>query len=106
MTDLLTPSTTVTFTVTKLPRQESKRKTLVRLMQMQPEIKKGLKALQKKRKQKDNITYVRAGVPWVNRKKAGDLVWLEVGASFTLTVTPQIVNDLKSIEPYVDAKAA
>ncbi len=106
MNDLLTASNNVTFTVKSLPKKEAQRKTLVRLMQMEPEVKKGLKRLQTKRKNVDNVTYIRAGVPWTNRKRATKIVWLEVGATFTIKVTAQLVPDLKSIEAFVDAKAA
>lgn len=106
MSDLLTPQNTVTFTITKLPRREAQRKTIQRLMQSQPDIQKGLKALQKQRRQKDNHTYVRAGRPWVDRARATRLTRVEQGASFTLRLTPQIIPDLRSVEEFLEAKAA
>ena len=105
MADLLSPNNTVTFTVKHLPHADAKRKTLVRLMQSQPEIRKGLRALQRQRRQRDNVTYQRAGKMWTHRKRATKLAWLEVGASFTLKVTPQIIPDIKSIERFVEMKA-
>ncbi|NNF42286.1 MAG: hypothetical protein HKN62_04425 [Phycisphaerales bacterium] len=105
MSDVLAPQKKVTFTVNKMPRRAADVKTIQRLMRLQPEIRKGLKALQKRRRQKDNVTYIRAGVPWTNRAKATRLTRVEPGATFTLELTPQIIPDVKSVERYLDAKA-
>ncbi|MDY7109924.1 MAG: hypothetical protein SYC29_14930 [Planctomycetota bacterium] len=106
MSDLLAPRNVVTFTITKLPRREAQRKTIQRLMQTQPEVRKGLKALQKQRRQKDNRTYIRAGLPWTDRARATRLTRVEEGASFTLRLTPQIIPDIRSVEAFLEAKAA
>ena len=45
----LTPTSTVTFTVTSMPKNERATKTLRRLMNMQPEIQKGLSMLARRR---------------------------------------------------------
>jgi hypothetical protein len=106
MSDILTPQNTVTFTITKVPRRDAQRKTIQRLMQSQPDIQKGLKALQKQRRQKDNRTYIRAGVPWTDRARATRLTRVEKGASFTLRLTPQIIPDIHSVEEFLEAKEA
>jgi hypothetical protein len=38
---------------------------------------------------------------WTSRKKASRVVTLKTGASFTITVTPQLAVDLKSVEKYL-----
>jgi hypothetical protein len=101
MSDALKPSETVTFTITKVPRRPADRKTIQRLMRLQPEIQKGLKALQKQRRQKDNVTAIRAGVPWTHRARATKLTRVEKGESFTLRITPQIIPDLRSVEKFL-----
>ena len=106
MSDLLAPQNTVTFTITKLPRREAQRKTIQRLMQTQPAVQKGLKALQQQRRQKDNHTYVRAGRPWVDRARATRLTRVEKGATFTLRLTPQIIPDIRSVEQYLESQPA
>ncbi len=106
MTDLLAPLNTVTFTISRLPRRDAQRKTIQRLMQRQPGIQKGLKALQKQRRQTDNNTYIRAGVSWTDRARATRLTRVELGESFTLRISPQIIPDLKSVEQFLEAKAA
>ena len=106
MSTEITPNSTMTFTVTAVPPTAAKVKTIERLMWMQPEMQKGMRMLQRRRRQKDNITYVRAGRPWTNRKRATRLQRCEAGQEFTIRVTPQIANDLKSVANWLDAKSA
>lgn len=102
----LAASTTMTFTITTLPKNEAGVKTLRRLMRMQPEVQKALTALAKRRRQIDNRPTNRAGRIWIDHKRPTQVVKVEIGESFTLRVTPQIMNDIKSVEKYLDAKAA
>jgi hypothetical protein len=102
----LAPSTTVTFTITSLPKNEAGRKTLNRLMKMQPKIQKGLAMLSRRRRQKENIATSRAGRIWINRKRPTQLTRVEVGETFTLRVSPHIIPDIKSVAAYLDMKAA
>ncbi len=106
MSTEIAPNQTLTFTVTSVPKTASKVKTIERLMWMQPEVQKGMKGLQNRRRQKDNVTYVRAGRPWTNRKRATRLQRCAAGQEFTLKVTPQIVNDLKSVQAHLDVRTA
>jgi hypothetical protein len=105
MADVITPGKTVTFTITSAPQRVPQRKTLARLMRMQPDIRRELKMVARRRRQKDNVPTRRSGRIWVNRAKATRLVRVEPGQSFTLTVTPQIVADLQSVRGFLDAKA-
>jgi hypothetical protein len=105
-TDVFTPQQTVTYTITTMPRREAERKTILRLMQMQPDTRRTLKKLSRQRRTKDNRPYIRAGVLWVDRAKATRPVRVEAGASFTLELTPQILLDLRSVEKYLQAKPA
>ncbi len=102
----LATSTTMTFTITSVPKNDRGVKTLRRLMRMQPDAQKALTLLARRRRQFDNRPTNRAGRIWIDRKKPTQVVKVEVGESFTIQVTPQIVNDLKSVEKYLDAKAA
>lgn len=98
------PRDTVTFLVTRAPRREAERKTIQRLMRMQPDVQRGLKMLAKRRRQHDNITKTRSGRPWVNRARTTKLTRVEPGETFTLTITPQIIPDIKSVQAYLKAK--
>ena len=100
MADVIAPGKTVTFTITAAPARVTDRKTLTRLMKMQPDVRRDLKKLARRRRQKDNIATRRGGRIWIHRAKAPRLVHVEPGQTFTLTVTPQIVADLKSVERF------
>jgi hypothetical protein len=102
--DKIVPNTEVTCTIIKAPTRPASRKTIERLMWMQPHAKKDLSMLQRRRKQKDIKYTIRAGRVWFDRPRATRTVRCEKGASFTLNVTPQIVNDLKSISKYLEIK--
>ncbi|MHC5023468.1 MAG: hypothetical protein ACYTGG_06095 [Planctomycetota bacterium] len=106
MSDLIAPQQTVTFTIQKVPPRTADQKTLRRLMRMQPDVQLGLRKLARRRRQTDNITYIRAGVEWTNRKRTTKLTHLREGETFTLRLTPQIIPDLRSVEPYLAAQAA
>lgn len=106
MADVIQPGNTVTFTVTRAPRRAPQRKTIQRLMRMEGRIQKGLRDLARRRRQKDNRPYIRAGVIWVDRAKATKLTRVAPGETFTLRLTPQIIPDIRSVAPYLDAKAA
>mgnify|MGYP006301565067 CR=1 FL=1 len=106
MDDLLKPQNTVTFRVTSVPQREADRKTIRRLMRMQPHIQKGLKDLQARRRKHDNRPYIRAGVWWVDRKRATKLTRVDEGAEFTLTIRPQYIPDIKSVAKHLEASPA
>jgi hypothetical protein len=106
MSDAIAPKKTVTFTITGVPTREASIKTLQRLMRMQPRIQRGLKKLAKRRDRKDNIDHPRGGRLWTSRVRATKLVNVSKGESFTLTLTPQIIADVRSVEKYLDARVA
>ncbi len=106
MSDVIAPTKTVTFTVTKVPNREAEKKTIRRLMRMQPHIQRGLRKLAKQRARKDNRPHQRAGKIWVSRVKTTKLTNVEPGESFTLTLTPQIMDDVRSVEKFLEAKSA
>ena len=102
----ITANTTMTFTVNAVPPTAAKVKTIERLMWMQPEHQKSMRMLARRRRQTDNVTYVRAGRPWTNRKRATRLQRCEAGQEFTLLVTHHITGDLQSVSKWLDAKPA
>ena len=50
-TDLIAPKNTVTFTIKTAPSREAERKTIRRLMRMQPHVQRGLDKLATRRRQ-------------------------------------------------------
>ena len=104
MADVIAPQKTVTFTVTRVPQRSAHRKTIERLMKMQPDIQRGLKDLARRRRQHDNVTEIRAGRKWTSRARVTKLARVEPGESFTLMITPQIIADIRSVERFLKAK--
>ena len=102
----LVPGQNVTFTVTRAPHREAQRKTIQRLMRMQGHIQRGLQKLAVRRRQKDNRPYRRAGKTWVDRARTTKLTKVAPGESFTLRLTPQIIPDIRSVEKFLEMKAA
>jgi hypothetical protein len=97
-------NTDMTFVVRSMPTRQAPVKTIERLMGLQPSAQRLRQKVARQRATKDNVTYVRAGRPWVSRARATKVVRCEEGAEFNIRVTPQILNDLKSVERYLDAK--
>lgn len=95
-------NTDVTCTIRSIPERLAGRKTMQRLMQMDPAVRKTLRELQDRRRRVDNRTYIRAGVEWTDRAKAARPARVEVGNAFTIRVTPQIVADLNSVASHLD----
>ena len=100
--DKIVPNQDMTFTVSRAPRTTAVRKTIERLMGMQTSIQRGRKQLHTKRRLHDNVTYIRAGRKWVNRRRATKLAIAEPGNTFTIRVTPQVVADLRSVADHLD----
>ena len=103
--DRIVPNTEMTFPIVNTPTRPAARKTIERLMWMQSQCKKDLKMLQRRRKQKDIKYTVRAGRVWFDRPRATRTVRATVGSTFTILVTPHIVNDLKSVSKYLEASS-
>lgn len=104
--DILAPSKTITFTVKKTPVRPADLKTIQRLMRMQRPVQNALEKLSRVRRQERNYRRQRAGRMWMVRVKMTKVTRVEKGESFTLRVTPQIMNDVKAVARYLDMKAA
>ena len=104
MADVIAPRNTVTFTVTRVPQRTAQRKTIERLMKMQPDLQKALKVRARQRRQHDNIVDIRAGRKWIQRVRATKMARLAQGETFTLTLTPQMIPDVRSVEQFLKAE--
>ena len=104
MPDVIASLQTVTFTVTRVPKRTAPRKTIERLMIMQLDIQRGLKRRARRRAVHDNVPTIRAGRKWIRRARVVRLARVEPGNSFTLTLTPQIIPDVRSVERYLKAE--
>jgi len=97
----LTPGSEVTFTIAKVPARPAQQKTIRRLMRMQPRIQTGLRRLSIRRQRDVNVPKQRGGRTWVNRARTTKLTHVGEGESFTITVTPQIIPDIRSVEAFL-----
>lgn len=104
MATTLPATGTVTFTVTSLPKTEAAKKTLARLMRMNPGTQGALKRLAHDRAVNRNVRAPRAGRMWISRAPATRLVSVDLGESFTLRMTPQIMPDVRSVVSYLSMK--
>lgn len=105
MADILAPSKTITFTVKKAPVRPADRKTIQRLMRMQPRIQTALEKLSRVRRQSRNHRRQRAGRMWMVRVPMTKVTKVAKGEMFTLRVTPQIMPDIQAVAKYLDMKA-
>lgn len=99
----LASGSTVTFTIKSLPRTARQRKTLQRLMRLQPTVQRTLTRLAKVRGRKTPWTQ-RGGRLFARRRTPTKVVVPTVGATFTLRIAPQIIPDVKSVERYLSSK--
>jgi len=102
MADLV-HSSTVTFTIKAMPRTARQRKTLQRLMRLQPKVQRTLTRIATVRR-RETPWEQRGGRPFARRKSPTKVVVPSVGASFTLKLTAKIIPDIKSVETYLTSK--
>ncbi|MDZ4753407.1 MAG: hypothetical protein SGJ11_02795 [Phycisphaerae bacterium] len=101
MATTIPPTGKITFQISTLPATPSAKKTVMRLMRMNPRAQRMLSKLSRNRVNNLNQRNPRAGRMWLSRATATRLVRVAVGEKFTLTMTPQIVNDVKSVESFL-----
>ncbi|MSR18869.1 MAG: hypothetical protein EXS00_06860 [Phycisphaerales bacterium] len=97
----LTLGATVKFSIKSVPAAIKHRKTIHRLMRMQPSIQRILGRLAKIRDRK-NDRHQRGGRIWTSRIKATQVLVVEKGATFAVRVTPQLIPDIKSVSRFLE----
>ena len=106
MPDLIAPLETLTFTVAKMPKRAAQVKTIERLMRLQPRKQRILRHLQRRRRLYDNVVSIRAGRRWIHRVRATKVAKVQLGETFTLTLTAQVIPDLRSVEKFLKVAKA
>lgn len=99
--DALNPGQTVNCTVSVEPTNDPARKTIARLMRMDPDNAKGLRRAQQLRARR-MTSYIRGNRLYHAREKAARVVLPRKGRSWSMTFTPHIADDLKSVSRFVD----
>lgn len=99
------PGQSIQCTVTKTPRAAAGRKTLERLMRMDPETKLGLRKAHKTRAQ-TTIVFNRGNRDWVKRQTCGKLVRVVKGASWKMPFDVNVAKDIASVADCLTIAAA
>jgi hypothetical protein len=99
------PGSVVNVTVKKSPTNEAAAKTLSRLFAKDPVHKKA-RVQRKKLLAAAMDVRRRGGRPWEVRPKAPRLVQPVAGDACTIRATMDVIGDLRSVERFVEVKAA
>jgi len=105
MFENLKPGDEIRCTVEREPRAEAKTKTIARLMRRDSAVAAGLKRAQELRRKRMKV-YIRGGRDWYSREKAARVAIVRKGAGWTMPNTPDLANDLRSIETYLSIEKA
>ena len=104
MIDTLKPGQSITCTVVHDPRTDDRKQTILRLMRRDPGVSKRLRAGQANRR-RSMVSYIRGGRRWYARQRSGADARLNVGQSWTMPYTPDLANDLRSVQNYLKIDA-
>ncbi len=103
MVDNLKAGQNIEVTITDAPRREADRKTIARLMRLDPDIKRALTKAQHHR-MKTLVVRSRGKRPWAVRQKSARIARVENGASWKMTYFPHVANDFRSVEKFLSIK--
>ncbi|MEM7756290.1 MAG: hypothetical protein AAF297_11705 [Planctomycetota bacterium] len=103
--DALNPGQSVTCTVAIEPTNDSARKTIARLMRLDPDNAKGLRRAQHMRSRRMN-SYIRGNRLYHAREKAAKVVLPRKGRTWSMVFTPHLAPDLKSVSRFVDLSSS
>ena len=96
----LTAGKTVTISVLKVPAAPRHRKTIERLMRLQPAVQRTLTRVAKRRG-RENPRNQRGGRMWTSRIPATRCVSASLGATFPLKVTAKIIPDIQAVSRFI-----
>lgn len=99
------PDQKIQCKVVKVPRREDQKQTIARLMRQDLAIRRGLRHAQEHRARTLEVRSW-GGRPWPVRQKAARIARVNEGAIWTCHFYPQLINDLKSVEEFIEVKPA
>lgn len=105
MLQSLKPGQTIRCTLTKDVRIEDDASTVLRLMRLDPAVKRKLKSAQEHRVRTLEIVS-RGKRPWECRVKSARQVRAEKGATWTMKWFPHVLKDFASVQKYMKIEAA
>ncbi|MEX2219541.1 MAG: hypothetical protein WD749_12380 [Phycisphaerales bacterium] len=105
MSQTFKPGQSIRVTITAAPRTEAGIDTLERLMRADPDVKRGLRRAQRRRRQ-DMVVYNRGNRDWYRREKCARIVRAVNGATWTMPFSHQIAPELASVAGNVKVEPA
>lgn len=98
------PGTTVRIEIRRVPRAAAAAKTLTRICAKDPQVARAHRI--RKRKRPSVRTKQRGGRFWNHRMRSKLPVKLDVGSTYTIRATLDVVRDLASVQRYVEIQPA
>lgn len=105
MFDKIKPGQTIRCVVAKHVTREGDEKTLLRLMRLDPSVKRSLKGAQEHRVQ-TLVIRSRGKRPWEVREKSSKIVRCQPGATWTMRYFPHVKADFEAVAKYLTVTAA
>lgn len=105
MFDKIKPGQTIRCVVSKEILREADQKTVLRLMRLDPKVKRALKSAQEHRVQ-TLVIRSRGKRPWEVREKSSKIVRAIPGATWTMAFFPHIKADFQAVAKYLTVNAA
>ncbi|HEB60728.1 MAG TPA: hypothetical protein ENJ06_02785 [Phycisphaeraceae bacterium] len=96
---------TIVCRITKAPVRRDEIQTLERLMRRDKANSKALRRSQIMRDRR-KVIRTRAGRPWKVGERCGKIVRVEEGSQWTMTLIPQLADDLKAVAKYLEISKA
>ncbi|QDU72142.1 hypothetical protein [Mucisphaera calidilacus] len=101
----ITPGSDVLVKVTKQPTNEAARKTLIRVLNKDPEINEHTKR-QRRARERHNRPHGRGGRTWIIRIPKQEHVRCLPGEQGKVKATVDVIRDLASIQRFVEVSPA
>ena len=105
MLENVEPGQTIRCTVTRDVNREADAKTIARLMRQDPAIKRRLRKSQEHR-MRTLVVRSRGKRPWAVRRKASKAVRAAKGEMWEMLYIPQLADDLRAVERYLEIAPA
>lgn len=105
MLEKLKSGQNITCTVNKAPRAAAAVSTIARLMRLDPDSKRALRAAQRVRRQ-TTVVYNRGNRDWVQRRTCARVVRVSRGQTWTMPYSADLAADFRSVQDFLTIKPA
>lgn len=103
--DSLSPGQNITCTVTKAPKSRGDKKTITRLMKMDPSTAKSLRRAQMLRR-RNMVVYNRGNRDWYQRRSTAQIVAPTLGATWSMAFDHNIARELHAVSGLIKIERA